>query len=251
MGSTIHRDDTKGTRPSAFDPGEGVSRSRCRSFLFLDRGGVRWTAFIVTYQRSDDPYWRGYFAFRCAPDAESELVEVRTADLFVEETEREVDERARGLGRPLVAGLLDSAVDTAERKRGPTPDVQRWFREMLARRAAEHAATPGEAPTFEAASTPSLAELRELYESYRLDQVAHWIALLDSDDFREFVEIRLDGRRIDFHSRDRLQMAMTVVQDIERRLPLPPFEVWVEDYLAHPEEYRRYAQALHGEGELP
>jgi len=248
VGSTIQRDDTKRARPSAFDPGEGVSRSRCRSFLFLERGGVRWTAFIVTYQRSDDGYWRGYFAFRCAPGADADLLEVRTADLFVEETEREVDERARGLGRPLVAGLLDSAVDTAERRRGPTPDVQRWFRDMLARRAGERGSADERMVTE---STPSLSALRELYESYRLDQVAHWIALLDADDFREFVEIRLDGRRIDFHSRDRLQLAMSVVQDIERRLPLPPFEVWVEDYLAHTEEYRRYARALHHESELP
>lgn len=248
MGSTIQRDDTKRARPSVFDPGEGVSRSRCRSFLFLDRAGFRWTAFIVTYQRTDDGYWRGYFAFRCAPDADADLLEVRTADLFVEETEREVDERARGLGRPLVAGLLDSAVDTAERRRGPTPDVQRWFRDMLARRASERG-TADEPLLPE--STPSLSALRELYESYRLDQVAHWIALLDPGDFREFVEIRLDGRRIDFHSRDRLQLAMSVVQDIERRLPLPPFEVWVEDYLAHPQEYHRYAWVLHNESELP
>ncbi|MCI0434147.1 MAG: hypothetical protein L0271_11005 [Gemmatimonadetes bacterium] len=250
MGSTIQRDETRRTRRSAFDPGEGVTRSRCRSFLFLERAGVRWTAFIVTYQRPDDGHWRGYFAFRCAPDAEADLVEVRTADLFVEATEQEVDERARGLGRPLVAGLLDSAVDTAERRRGPTPDVQRWFREMLARHASERAIAPsGELQAVP--ETPSLSELRQLYESYCLDQVSHWIALLEADDFREFVEVRLEGRRIDFHSRDRLQLAMSVVQEIERRLPLPPFEIWVEDYLAHTDEYQRYTWALHQGGELP
>jgi hypothetical protein len=42
-----------------------------------------------------------------------------------------------------------------------------------------------------------------------------------------------------------------VVQDLERRLPLPPFEVWVEDYLSHPDAYRAYARALHGTEELP
>jgi hypothetical protein len=44
---------------------------------------------------------------------------------------------------------------------------------------------------------------------------------------------------------------MSIVQDIERRLPLPPFEVWVEDYLANADEYDRYTRALHGSGELP
>jgi hypothetical protein len=42
-------------------------------------------------------------------------------------------------------------------------------------------------------------------------------------------------------------MAMAVVQELERRLPLPPFEVWVEDYLAHAAEYARYGRRLHRE----
>jgi len=44
---------------------------------------------------------------------------------------------------------------------------------------------------------------------------------------------------------------MNVVQDLERRLPLPPFEIWVEDYLSHPDAYRAYAQALHRSDQLP
>ena len=43
---------------------------------------------------------------------------------------------------------------------------------------------------------------------------------------------------------------MLVVQEIEQRLPLPPFEVWVADYLKHRETYRLYAHALHREGVL-
>jgi hypothetical protein len=244
----IREGETKRTQLGAFDPGEGVTRSRCRSFCFLERTGVRWTAFLVTYQRAEDGFWRGYFAYRSAAERAEET---RTADLFVEETEQEVDTRARGLGRPLVLALLDSALDTVERRRGPSPDMKRWFRDMLGRRSAERAMKPSPWRSVDTEPTPSLNELRSLYESYRLDQVAHLIALLDPDDFREFVEIRLEGRRIDFHSRDRFQLAMSVVQDMERRLPLPPFEVWVEDYLANPGEYRRYSRELHGEGELP
>ncbi len=209
---------------------------------------MRWTAFLVTYQRADDGYWRGYFAYRSATE---QAGEARTADLFVEETEPEVDGRARGLGRPLVVALLDSALTTIERRRGPSPDMKRWFREMLGRRSAENAMHPAQWRGSGGEPTPTLKELRRLYESYRLDQVAHLIALVDPEDFREFVEIRLEGRRIDFHSRDRFQLAMSVVQDIERRLPLPPFEIWVEDYLRNPAEYRRYSHELHREGELP
>jgi len=230
----------------------GVVRTRCRSFCFLEREGSRWTAFLITYQRSEGS-WRGYFTFRSAVAGTAALAEVRTADLFVERSEEEVDARARGLGRPLLLALLDSALDIDERRRGDSPDVQRWFREILRRHSEERSqsgvvALPGRGPPD---SAPSLSHLRSLYQSYRVDQVAHLIALLEPADFEELVEIRLAGRRLDFQSHDRFQLAMTVVQDLERRLPLPPFEVWVEDYLAHPDEYRRYTFALHGAGELP
>ena len=235
---------TESSRTLTLPNGEGVARSRCRSFCFVYREGVRWTVFLVTYLRTDGS-WRGYFAFRSA-SAES-AVEVRTADLFVEDTEDDVDVRARGLGRPLVLALLDSSLDADQRRRGFSPELQRWFRDLLGRdaaaRATERPARSGAAPT--------LAELHSLYESYRADQVAHLIALMAPDDFRELVEVLLDGRRIDFKARDRFQLAMSVVQDLERRLPLPPLEAWIEDYLAHVDEYRLYAHTLHRTSELP
>ena len=43
--------------------GDDVTRTRCRSFCFLEREGARWTAFLITYLRADG-YWRGYFTFR-------------------------------------------------------------------------------------------------------------------------------------------------------------------------------------------
>jgi len=230
---------------------EAGVRSRCRSFCFLEREGVRWTAFLITYQRAES-HWRGYFTFRSAVEGSDELAEVRTADLFVERSESEVDSRARSLGRPLLVGLLDSAIETDARRQGETPDVQHWFREMLRRHAADRARREGTlARSGERVDRLSLAELRSRYESYRLDQVTHLIALLKAEDFREIVELRLEGRRIDFNSRDRFQLAMSVVQDLERWLPLPPFEVWVEDYLTNAGEYHRYSSALHGGAELP
>src|SRR5690606_10519551 len=86
--------------------------------------------------RREDGHWRGYFSFRAAR-GETELQEVRTADLFVEASEEEVDQRARSLGRPLVQARLDSALATEERRRGYSPDLRRWFREMLARNSRE------------------------------------------------------------------------------------------------------------------
>lgn len=220
-----------------------AARLRCRSFCFLEREGERYTAFLITYRREDDR-WRGYFTFRSSRDGAG-AGEVRTADLFLEPDEQAVDQRARGLGRPLLQALLDSALATAERRRGVPPQVHRWFRQELARSASQRAAT------WQWREPPSLEQLRSLYDSYRLDQVAHLIALIDPDDFREMVEVLLDGRRIDFRERDRFQHAMAVVQELERRLSLPPFEVWVTDYLAHPDRYRHYAFELHHGDGLP
>lgn len=232
--------------PSAVAPQLAANaRVRCRSFCFLERDGDRWTVFLITYQR-EDGQWRGYFSFRSAQG--EEIDEFRTADLFVEGSEAEVDQRARGLGRPLLLALLESTLDTAERRRGYSPELHRWFRDLLAQHAAERGTPLATAP--HSSAPPSLADLRSLYESYRLDQVAHLIALLAPADFDEMVEILLDGRRIDFRARDRFQLAMSVVQDLERRLCLPPFDVWTRDYLAHTDEYRRYAYALH-RGESP
>lgn len=218
-------------------------RMRCRSFCFLEREGERWTVFLVTYP--DDRGWRGYFLFRSASSG-VDGPEIRTADLFLEPTEAEVDARARGLGRPLIHALLESALDTYERRKGVSEDTRRWFRNLLAQHAGERIPDIGTPP-----EELTLAHLRSLYDSYRLDQVAHLIALIDPEDFRVLVERLLDGRSIDFRARDRFQLAMIVVQELERLLPLPPLEVWIQDFLAHREEYYFYSHQLHRGGELP
>lgn len=244
MVNPSQRDAVGPDRPHALGRG-APPRTRCRSFCFLERGGDRWTVFLVTYLFSDTGQWRGYFSFR-ASTAEPELLEVRTADLFMEESEGEIDARARGLGRPLVQALLESALDAHERRQGASADARRWFREILTAHAAERIPDVGPGP-----AELSLSHLRSLYDSYRLDQVAHLIALIEPADFRALVERTLEGRTIDFRARDRFQLAMIVVQELERQLPLPPFEVWVEDYLARPQEYQLYSYQLHREEELP
>ena len=199
------------TSSSDFSPQQAMGlRTRCRSFAFLEHNGEPWTAFLVTYPESDR-HWKGHFMFRSAMHA-PDSGEIRTADLFVENSEEAIDMRARNLGRPMLEALLSSALHTQQ--------------------------------------TRSLQELKKLYEAYRSDQVSHFIALVHPDDFKVFVEKMLEGRQIDFRARDRIQLSMIVVQEIQRMLPLPPFEVWMDDYLAHRSEYERYAHQLHN-GELP
>lgn len=227
------------------DRGGGSARdgARRRSFTFLERDGERWSVFLATYAGGDGR-WRGYFTFRTGA-AELLGEEIRTADLFVEPSEAEVDARARGLGRPLLKSLLESALHTREREREAGPDMGGWFRRVLADRS-EQLSMP-----VEGMAEPSLQHMESVYDSYRIDQVSHLIALLEPEAFNELVDRLLDGREIDFRASDRLQLAMLVVQELERHLPLPPFEVWVEDYLARPETYQRYSHALHREERLP
>jgi hypothetical protein len=74
---------------------------------------------------------------------------------------------------------------------------------------------------------------------------------VDPKAFEDAVDRILDGESVDFRVTDRIQFAMMVVEHIEKLLPLPPFEVWVEDFLARPGAYRLYAHTLHREGRLP
>lgn len=218
---------------------------RHRSVGFLDQEGERWSCFLVTFQRGDR--WHGYFTFRRG-DGELDEDEVRTADIFLEESETEIERKARGLGRPLLGGLLASALHAAERGKNETPRLRRWFREMLAEGSLLAGGENGGTTTL---AREQVAELRSLYASYRLDQVAHFIALVRPEDFQVAVDRILEGQVFDFGAKDRIQFAMMVIEHIEKRLPLPPFDVWVEDYLANPATYQLYAHTLHREGRLP
>lgn len=224
-----------------------LDRSRRRSVGFLHHEDEDWACFLVTY-RTDGGRWHGYFSFR-PPDAGSEEEEIRTAEIFRENDEGEIDRKARGLGRPLLSGLLASALHTRERKDRDAPALRKWFREMLATNAREVAGEWEE--ESQSPEERTLAELRSIYASYRLDQVAHFISLVHPDDFQEAVNRLLEGETFDFGARDRLQFAMMVVERIEALLPLPPFEVWAQDYLADPEAYRVYTHTLHRAGRLP
>jgi hypothetical protein len=215
---------------------------RRRSLGFLDHAGRGWACFLVSAPSGGG--WRGHLVFRPA-DAESEADEIVTAEIFVEPSEEEIHARLQLLGRPLVRALLDSALDVQERQEGGDPGLRRWFRQHVS------ADSQKLAQAGEGADANDLARLRSLYASYRLDQVVHLIALLKPEDFDATVARILSGRRVDFESDDQLQLAMLVVERLEGLLPLPPFEVWVEDFLAHRDRYQAYAHTLHREGRLP
>ena len=214
---------------------------RRRSVAFLEHENDTWACFLVTYPGTRGR-WGGFFSFRSG--AEEEEDEVRTADIFLEDSEAEIHEKARGLGRPLLTGLLASAIHTSRKK---APQLRRQFRTLLTENAR------GLSPEWSVEDVPPRddAELRSLYASYRLDQVVHLISLVDPKDFEETVDRILTGSSIDFRTTDRIQFAMIVVEHIEGLLPLPPFEVWAKDFLAQPEAYRLYAHTLHREGRLP
>jgi hypothetical protein len=212
---------------------------------FLEQEGETWACFLVTFHDASFR-WHGYFSFR-PKDGEMEEDEVRTADIFLEASESEIDQKARGLGRPLLSGLLASALHTRDQTEEGSPRLRRWFRKMLAENSQE---LIGEWPDGLEEET-DLAQLRSLYASYRLDQVCHFIALVHPEDFQFAVDRILEGRVFDFGAKDLLQFSMMVVEFIEDHLPLPPFEAWAEDYLAHQGDYALYAHTLHRAGRLP
>ena len=224
-----------------------IPSERRRSVAFVKKGDDTWACFLVTFLATEN-MWHGYFSFRPSY-SEVQDDEVRTADIFVEESEAEIHDKARGLGRPLLAGLLDSAIHASGRKNGASSHLRGRFRTLLTANAVDIAGewTGGEAPP----TGQELDRLRSLYESYRLDQVSHLICLVDSADFEDVVDEILAGETIDFRTKDRVQFAMMVVDHIECLLPLPDFETWAQDFLANPEAYRLYTHTLHREGRLP
>jgi len=219
---------------------------RRRSVAFLDHEDVTWACFLVTHPGGESCRWHGFFSFRPG-SGEAEEDEIRTADIFIEDSEAEIHEKARSLGRPLLNGLLASALHAARRKAGNAPRLRARFRELLRDDARRLAGDWSDA----AAGPRDGSELQSLYASYRLDQVSHLICLVEPRDFEKAVERILEGERVDFRTSDLVQFSMMVVERLEALLPLPPFEVWAEDFLADPEAYRLYAHTLHREGRLP
>jgi hypothetical protein len=201
----------------------------------------------VTLQGRDGR-WRGHFTFR-PHNGGGDDEEIRTAEIFLEDSESEIDRKARGLGRPLLGGLLSSAIHTARMRREESRRLRRLFHSLLTKNALE--LVEDDEATREDGESSSDPRMRSLYESYRLDQVAHLISLVEPEAFDEVVNRILAGRLVDFGAKDRIQFAMIVVEHLESLLPLPPFEVWAEDYRENEAEYALYSHTLHRADHLP
>jgi hypothetical protein len=214
---------------------------RFRSMGFLAYNQETWACFLGTFQERQGT-WRGFFSFRPGEDAPKYRAEVRTADIFMEASEGEIDRKARGLGRPILTGLLASALHTQARSHQEAPALRAWFQEMLRQ------ADPPEATADPGDTDRTLSDLRRRYEAYRMDQMVHLISLIDPADFQNAVQEILEGKTFDFSARDRLQFAMMVVDHLERLLPLPSFETWAASYLNNPQAYQAYGHALYREG---
>jgi len=183
-------------------------------------------------------------------DSEGEVDAVRTADIFIETSESQIDQKARGLGRPLLRALFSSALHAQERDQTASPKLRKWFRTLLSENSQEMAAAACDC-LEDPSSRAEVAELRSLYASYRLDQVCHFIALLRPDYFESAVDLILEGQQVDFGAKHHLQLAMMVVKYIESRIPMLPFETWTADFLTNRQEYLLYAHTLHRAGRLP
>ena len=226
-----------------------IDRSRRRSLGFLDCDQETWSCFLVTFVGRHGQ-WHGHLAFR-PQDSDGESDEVRTADIFIEASEVEIDHKARGLGRPLLRSLLSSALHAWQgEETHELPKSRRWFKNLLLENSKELSAS-AEGHLDDADTKLDTVELRSLYQSYRLDQVCHFITLVDPENFEAAVDSILEGQRVDFGAKDRLQLGILVIEYIEARIPMPPFELWVEDFLANREEYMIYTHTLHRERRLP
>ncbi len=223
---------------------------RTRSVGFLEHEGERWSCYLVT-RRAGARTWRGHLAFRTGRP--SSRRSVRTADIFLEQEEGAIDRKARQLGRPLLSALLASALAVATTGDGTAATrredvasaregIRTWVRDALLDRASQRR-TPER--------SDGGARTRARYETYRIDQLTHLVALMDQSSLEALVTDVLDGERFEFGARDRLQFALLVVQRLEALLPLPPIEVFLDDLAANPAEHERYRHQLHEGGVLP
>jgi len=213
---------------------------------FLDIEETRWACYLVTYQTGAQR-WCGYLTFR--NDSGERTQTVRTTNMFIESGEREIERKARQLGRPLLSGLLASALNTRPDHR-KAARVRGWVQEALGRRRNQDRVRGGAAPADGHVSTDVDAVLRSRYETYCLDQITHLVTLIPEAAWAEVVEELVKGASFAFRSKDRLQFSLLVVQRLEGLLRLPPFEVWRADYQRHRAEHERYRHELQS-GEAP
>ena len=214
---------------------------RERSLGFLEWEDESWSCFLVSFI-GNDQNWHGRIKFRLSRNTRSrQLTSVETANIFIEDSESEIDTKARGLGRPLLRSLLSSAIHKKQAAEERTTGLKRWFERNLNKEFENISNTAGE--YLKNAADPDSFQLQSLYSSYKVDQLCHFISLMDPKAFEKTVDHILKGQKIDFKSDDQFQLSLIVLEYIETRIPIPPYSIWKEDFLSNREEYIRYSRA--------
>ena len=94
-----------------------------------------------------------------------------------------------------------------------------------------------------------MAILRAKYLDYCSAQLADLLLYLSPDEIFLVAE-KAARERGEAGAGSYTEMVQTATEWLTRRVSLPPFEVWVEDYRAHPQQYENYLMGL-WESELP
>lgn len=87
----------------------------------------------------------------------------------------------------------------------------------------------------------SEAVLRAKYLDYCSAQLADLLLYLSPD---EIYLVAQREARDDTGEFSYVSMMRTATEWLASRVPLPPFEVWLEDYRAHPDRYEAYFMGL-------
>ena len=93
--------------------------------------------------------------------------------------------------------------------------------------------------------------LRAKYVDYCSAQVADLLLYLSPDEIYLLAQraYREDGAEEELTY---IQMVRIATDWLSRKISLPPFDLWLEDYLAHPERYEEYFLGLwESEAEVP
>lgn len=85
--------------------------------------------------------------------------------------------------------------------------------------------------------------LRAKYLDYCSAQVADLLLFLSPDDIYVLAQ-RAARERGDPGELSYMRMVQIATDWLSRKITLPPFEIWVEDYRAHPDRYEEYFMGL-------
>lgn len=94
-----------------------------------------------------------------------------------------------------------------------------------------------------AASANEEAVLRAKYLDYCSAQLADLLLYLTPDEIYLVAE-KAARARGDATADSYMEMVETATSWLSTRVSLPPFEIWVEDYRAHPDRYEAYFMGL-------